>query len=253
METVIKRSRALALLLAAIVAAPALTSCVTRIEETHIFQARRSTGEIVYYRLNISGDTHLANSHYRAGLYDAEALDALFDANAKPDPAKPLGDDANEARRREAVAALASAYYATLQNPEKTPEDIKIAFSRYARGLQSPYVLAAAEAGNDHNSIPAPRRKYTVILSAIASEVEKVIADFAENQDTQKAIIQGIAAMKRKNYIRVSSEKQDVDKSAAFLRDLRAEAEDEGLKNETDAAKKKLSLGKMLESASSVR
>jgi hypothetical protein len=192
--------------------------CATSIHERRIMQATDEGGRVGYYQIQIDGSAKLAKATYRSGLYDPDALDALFGSVQQG------AGDINEVlarRRSEAVDRLAAAYYQRIeQSDEAAP--VELAEWRLALALRSPYLVAA---NRDLAGRAVDRRKYAVILSAKASEIEKAIADFAEAQQTTDAVLTALAAQKRTEFLRVLGESERLGQARAFLARLRADAD----------------------------
>lgn len=137
------------LVLVAVVVATALTTAGcgnTQIRESHILQAVQPDGEIAYYRVQIRGDANLAKTNFRAGLYDAEALDALLTGASSNDTASV--DQTLERNRRVAVSRISAQYYEALGGDSGKVEELQRSL---AQAMKSPYLLAqeAAPGGRD--------------------------------------------------------------------------------------------------------
>lgn len=202
----------------------------TEIRERHIFQSVGPDGKIAYYLLEVRGDAQLAKIHYRAGLYDAEALDALFGVTNKDDTS--TIDGILERRRREAVEKLSSLYYRTLEESDSSEPEIRKIRARFLEAMRSAYLLAEEaqfeeDADNEslNQSVPA-RRKYAIIFSSIASEVEEAIANVAEERETGEQVMAAIAALRRESFLeaRVKSDVLILQRERARAIRARAEA-----------------------------
>lgn len=192
--------------------------CATSIHERRIMQATDEGGRVGYYQIQIDGSAKLAKAAYRCGLYDSAALDALFGSVQQG------AGDINEilARRRsEAVDKLAAAYYQRIEQSDD-PAPVELAEWRLALALRSPYLVAA---DRDVAGRTVDRRKYALILSAKASEIEKAIADFAEAQQTTDAVLTALASQKRMEFLRVQGDSDRLGQALARLARIRTEAE----------------------------
>lgn len=192
--------------------------CATSIHERRILQATDEGGRVGYYQIQIDGSAKLAKATYRSGLYDSDALDALFGSVQQG------AGDINEVlarRRSEAVDRLAAAYYLRIEQSDD-PAPVELAEWRLALALRSPYLVAA---DRDLAGRAVDRRKYALILSAKASEIEKAIADFAEAQQTTDAVLTALASQKRTEFLRVQGDSERLGQARARLGRLRTEAE----------------------------
>jgi hypothetical protein len=198
-----------------------LCGCATRIRETHIFQARdpAGVGEMAYYRVTIEGDADLAKAHYRAGLYDSEALDALL-IGVKTDDANGV-DQILERRRREAISQIASKYYKALEETT-SDEEVSERARRLAKAMLSPYLIPQ-QSGDEY--LAQPRRKFAIIYSALASQVEEAIADFAEEKDTEELVLTALAGIKRESLIDAKVEEEVYERALALLKEIKERAE----------------------------
>lgn len=192
-------------------------ACTTGIHERRILQATDEAGRVGYYQVQIDGSAKLAKTSYRSGLYDSDALDALFGS------VKQEGDihELLARRRSESVDRLAGEYYRAIEQSDD-PAKVDLAERRLALGLRSPYLVAA---DRDLAGRAVDRRKYALILSAKASEIEKAIADFAEAQQTTDVVMAALAAQKRTDFLRVQGETDRLRQAATRLGQLRGEAE----------------------------
>jgi len=178
-----------------ILAATCVACGATSINEQHILQARDQHGHVAYYRVALNADANLAKTNYRAGLYDAAAIDALF-GNASSDD--DTIDETLERRRRAAVDALSKAYYDSLSGEKADRESARKA-------------LETAIA-------PIPRRqKFVVIYSANASAVEQAISDFSEEDDTRNAVVALLAPFKRDDFLAAKSEGESLKRALAVV------------------------------------
>ena len=179
----------------------------TRVSETHMLQARSSTGEVSYYRVRIEASSDMAKTEYRSGLYDAYALDSLFgNADDSAD-----GLEAILARKRvEAVSKAFSDYYAALGQPinEQQMADFE---RRIARSLESPFGVA------DRGSGGRQHRKFAVIYSSNASAVEEAIAGLVEEKETAAGIMSVLAQRERSKHIEAKVESEGLKEVTAKL------------------------------------
>jgi lysyl-tRNA synthetase class II len=194
-------------------------SCgTTAIHERRLMQATDEAGRVGYYKVEIDGSAKLAKESFRSGLYDADALDALFGAVGSGD-----GDvhDVLARRRHEAVDRLAAAYYRTLEE-SREPADVELAEHRLAVALRSPYLVGS---DRDLAGRSVDRRKYALIFSAKASEIEQAIAAIAEEKETSDAVMTALAAQKRGDFLRVQGEAERLRQALARVEAVRAAAE----------------------------
>jgi hypothetical protein len=191
----------------------------TSIKERHVVQAADQQGHTAYYRLSLEADADLAKTNYRAGLYDAAAIDALF-GNVSPD--ENTIDETLERRRREAVDTLSKAYYDSLSRPEQEQ--------------------AAARKALEQALAPVPRRqKFVVVYSANASAVMQAIADFSEEEDTRNAVLSLIAPFKRDDFLSAKSNSEALKRAVAAVvsaREALDKMTDPAAGKEADAAYK---------------
>lgn len=203
----------------AALAAAWCAGCATDIHERRILQATDEAGRVGYYQVQVDGSAKLAKASYRSGLYDSDALDALFGS------VKQEGDihELLARRRGESVDRLAADYYRRIEQSQGVEDtaNVELAERRLALALRSPYLVAA---DRDLAGRAVDRRKYALILSAKASEIEKAIADFAEAQQTTDAVMAALASQKRGEFLRVLGESDRLRQSRARLAQLRAEA-----------------------------
>jgi hypothetical protein len=195
----------------------ACAGCTTAIHDRRILQAADPAGRVGYYKIEVDGSAKLAQSSFRNGLYDADALDALFGAVAQG------GDDVHDVlarRRRDAVDRLAASYYRTVEQSTNTGE-MDFAESRLARALRSPYEVASER---DSAGRLQDRRKYALIFSAKASEIEQAIAAFTEEKETSDAVMTALAAQRRGEFLRVQGEGERLRQALARLVALREQA-----------------------------
>ena len=190
----------------------------TEIRESRVLQAVQEDGEIAYYRLLIEGDANLAKTNYRAGLYDAEALDTLLSGVSESDQS--AVDQVLERRRREAVASISARYYQALENKDDT--EVQELQRRLATAMQSPFLLA--QSGGDAG-VAAPGRKYAIIFSALASVVEEAIANIAEEQETEDLVLAAVAGIQRDKLLDVTVEAEAIDAALARLHAVRQAAD----------------------------
>lgn len=180
-----------------------LSACgTTAITESHIFQTQRGGGDIAYYRVTINADADLAKTSYRAGLYDAAALDAILGGVTSDDTTSV--DAALEKARCDAIKKLADAYYKALAAEPPNADNVRAKELALRTALE-----------------PVPRRqKFAIIFSALASVVEEAIAGIVEEQDTTKTINAAISGLKRDTYIQVKAEGDALAPSVAQLRGI---------------------------------
>jgi hypothetical protein len=221
------------------VALAALTGCKTTIEESRVLQAVQDNGDIAYYRIQLKADAKLAKTHYRAGLYDAEAIDALFGSVKQDD--QDAVDQILERRRREAVSKISAEYYRALEKGESTEGLLK----RLSESMKSPYVTIQ-EVGNKTAS--PPRRKYAIIFSALASAIEEAIANFAEEKETEEITMSAIAGVQRQRLIRTKVDSEGIDAARRRLKAIETDA----LKLQTDSSTYVGDLRRLLDDAASI-
>ena len=190
----------------------------TRIHETHLLQARDAQNNIAYYRVNIKGSANLAKSDYRAGFYDAEALDAVMGEISEQ--AQPLDANFNR-KRQEAVAKLQHDYYQALQDPNTNDEELKGYQRRFARALMAPYEIVE-ESGIE---MSRPREKWAVIFSADATAVEEAMAEFVEGRDSVETVYAAVAALRRDAFIDVAATKNQQESSVLGIAAIKEQVE----------------------------
>ena len=193
----------------------------TRFRESHIMQARDQKGNIAYYRLRISADAQLAKTTYRAGLYDAEALDALMGETSSELAGGDTSDRELARERKDAINQIASQYYGALAKTNILQTQIAELARRLGQALISPYDAAASATPQGQFK---PQRKFAIIFSANASVVEEAIADFVEAKETEDTVNSAVAGLKRDAYIEATVEKQQVDGNKKVLKKLGEDA-----------------------------
>lgn len=194
----------------------------TTIRESHLMMTQDKRGSIAYYRLSLSGDAQLAKTTYRAGLYDAEALDALMGETSSELSGGDTSDQVIIRLRKQAINQIGGQYYTALAQTNTPQTEITELARRMGQAFASPYDVAA-------NATPEgqikPQRKFAIIFSANASIVEEAIADFVESKETQDTLNSAIASVKRDSYIESAVEKQRLDDNKSILKKLEADAE----------------------------
>ncbi len=159
-------------------------------KESRIIQvASAETGRPMYYKLDVWGSTLMAKTHYRAGLYDAAAVDALTGQVTAADADDSI-DHIVWSQRRQAVERILSKLYEIIENPD--PNDSKIRQYRQSLdlALQSPYDLALSR-----------RQKFLAVFSSNASIVATAVAEFAEDKRSEDALMMAIVGDKRRGYL----------------------------------------------------
>jgi hypothetical protein len=164
-------------------------------------QASDAQGHVAYYRVSVDANARLAKTNFRAGLYDAAAVDALFGTMSGDDDTV---DQTLERRRREAVDRLAKAYYDALSGSQTDRENAR-------RALQD--ALA---------TVPR-QQKFVIINSANASAVEEAIADFSEEQDTRNGILSLVAPFKREDFLQAKADADALARTVAVLLQARSD------------------------------
>jgi hypothetical protein len=168
----------------------------------HVYQASDRQGHVAYYRVQIDGSATLAKTSYRSGFYDAAAVDALFGTTSEGDTDSV--DETLERHRRQAVDVLAKQYYDTLAA---------------GKGGETASLQALESAIS-----PIPRdKKFVIIHSANASVVEAAIADFAEEKDTQDAVLSLIAPFKRDDYLQAKADQEALSRTSAIVQKAAAD------------------------------
>ncbi|MDR3457797.1 MAG: hypothetical protein P4N60_10160 [Verrucomicrobiae bacterium] len=199
-----------------------LSGCgTTTIRESHLMATQDNQGNISYYRLTLAGDANMAKTTYRAGLYDAEALDALMGETSSELDGGDTSSQAITRLRKQAINQIGGEYYAALAQTNQSQAQISDLAARLGQAFASPYDVAA-------NATPQglikPQRKFAVIFSANASIVEEAIADMVEAKETQDTVNSAIAGIKRDDFIASSVQKQQVDNNKSILKKVGADA-----------------------------
>lgn len=170
-----------------------------------------------YYKLEVRGSAYLAKTHYRAGLYDAAAVDALtgqITANDEPGNI----DHVLWSKRRKAVEDTFDEFYSTLKENPLNTEKIAECRERIDLVLQSPYELALSN-----------RQKFLAVFSANASVVAQAVAEFMEDKQSEDVILMAIAGEKRRYFITEKARREKIDHIYELLRqaqnDLKASKE----------------------------
>src|ERR1044071_7730164 len=102
-----------------------LSGCgTTTIRESHLMATRDKSGNISYYRLSISGDANLAKTTYRAGLYNAEALDALMGETSSELEGGDTADRVITRLRKQAISEIGGEYYSALARTNASQTEI---------------------------------------------------------------------------------------------------------------------------------
>jgi hypothetical protein len=199
----------------------AIAACgSTTIKEQRIVQAQTQDGEIAYYRLTISADAKLAKSHFRAGLYDADAVDALITGSSgSVSLSNETAGQQLEAERRKAVVALARKYTEDLLANGDGHREI-------AKRLLA--VVRSVYSTPDGDVVYKPSQKYVVIFSAIASVVEEAIASFAEEKETQQLVVASVASGRRSEFLENAARKASLTRKLDRLGALAVEIENLG-------------------------
>lgn len=205
----------------------------TKIRESHILQADDGMGNISYYRVTIAAESTTAKTEWRAGLYDAYALDALFGSPGEQDD---LGLDATLGRKRvQAAAELYDRYVQALRDGV-SPDELRQLEHQFARAIESPFALAERGSGG------TPQRKFTVIYTSNASIVEEAIADVVEDKQTASGVMSLFAEKEREKFLKTEQEREDAAKALGILK---------GVKDEIDP--KQADAGKLREWINRVR
>lgn len=185
----------------------------TQIRESHVFQTRDAGGQVSYYRVRISGDAILAKTHYRAGLYDSEALDSLM-GSPTSEHSKRLVEELQK-KKLAAIRELSDIYYSKLKNG--TDEEVRNAEARLSRAMREP----VEHAGQDDAEAPAVRRKYAIIFSSLASVVEEAIANFAEERETTETVLMALGSQRREEYIAAMAKLEALARIQAQLQEIK--------------------------------
>jgi hypothetical protein len=187
----------------------------TKIEESHLFQVQVPGQPTAYYRLNITGDAKLAKTHFRGGLYDAEAVSELLAGDRDAD--KSIRDSVYgrlEAERRQGITEIAKKYYAAQADPSRSEDEVRRLGERLAAALRGDIATPGGK-----ESIHGEKR-YVIIFSAIASVIEEALASFAEERDTQQLVVASMAGPQRTRYLRERVAAEEVDAARAHVRAL---------------------------------
>jgi hypothetical protein len=169
-------------------------------EESHIIQATSpgDDSQPMYYKMDVSGSACLAKTHYRAGLYDAAAVDALtgqITANDEPGNI----DYVVWIKRRKAVEDAFDEFYTKLKGPFNA-NDISECRDRIDWVLKSPYELASSD-----------RQKFLAVFSANASVVAQAVAEFMEDKQSEDTLMMAIAGEKRREFIMEKARSEKID------------------------------------------
>lgn len=184
----------------------------TEIEETHLVQATDDDGHVSYFKMTLKARSQTAKTEWRAGMYDAYALDSLF-GDTEAGEATAL--DTSLARKRiQASTALYDQYLAALKDKNATPEQLADLERRFARSVESPYTVA--QRGNG-----APQRKYAIIYSSNASVVEEAIAGIVEEKETAQSLMMVFAQKERTAFIKAKSRAKNLEFAYGRLDALR--------------------------------
>ena len=184
-------------------------------EESRIIQVT-SPGDnrLTYYKLEVRGSAYLAKTHYRAGLYDAAAVDALtgqITANDEPGNI----DHVLWSKRRKAVEDTFDEFYSTLKDDPLNSDKIAECRERIDLVLQSPYELALSN-----------RQKFLAVFSANASVVAQAVAEFMEDKQSEDAIMMAIAGDKRRDFITEKVRREKIDHIYELLRQAQNDLEE---------------------------
>lgn len=201
-----------------------------RFTESRIVQARQADGEIAYYRVTLEGAAAQSQSKYRAGLYDAKAVDDLFGQVSILNTDQQAVDQILEQRRRDAVSAIASEYYAELKKADADDTKLKKLEAGLARAMLDPYTAASR---TTDDPVMRPRQKFVIIHSALASVVEEAIAQFAESEETKRLIENTFASYRREQFIMAKVESEGLEAARAHLIQI-ADAMDAALNRRND-------------------
>ncbi|MCG3185349.1 MAG: hypothetical protein ICCCNLDF_03578 [Planctomycetes bacterium] len=202
----------------------------TKLAERHVLQVKDDDGQINYLRVTIEGEAKLAKTHYRAGLYDAQAVDALMGG-----PGDEGTKDLHTTLQRLRIGALnevAGEYFNELQKDTPDLGRLNQLASRVYHLANTPADMIGTEHWTDNgvSFAGAPPRKYVVMFTALASVVEEAIANFVEERKTQEAVMNAIAGPKREEYLRAKARLDQLQRSrktlAAAFASLAAEGAD---------------------------
>jgi hypothetical protein len=186
-------------------------------EESRIIQVTSpGYNQPTYYKLEVRGSAYLAKTHYRAGLYDAAAVDALtgqITANDEPGNI----DYVIWSKRRKAVEDTFDDFYSMLEEEEGYLNEDKINEyrERIDLVLQSPYELALSD-----------RQKFLAVFSANASVVAQAVAEFMEDKQSEDVLMMAIAGDKRRDFITEKARREKIDHIYELLRQAQNDLKD---------------------------
>jgi hypothetical protein len=184
-------------------------------EESRIIQVTSpGDNQPTYYKLEVRGSAYLAKTHYRAGLYDAAAVDALtgqITANDEPGNI----DHVLWSKRRKAVEDTFDEFYSTLKEDPLNSDKIAECRERIDLVLQSPYELALSN-----------RQKFLAVFSANASVVAQTVAEFMEDKQSEDAIMMAIAGDKRRDFITEKARREKINHIYELLRQAQNDLEE---------------------------
>lgn len=191
----------------------------TTIRESHIYQVQDENGRISYYRMSIDADAVLAKTNFRAGLYDAAAIDSLTGG-----PGTQQTDELHQIlhqQRKLALEKVAKRYFELMAKDNLTPTE-KLELSDLGRRT---YFLANTPAdslGTQGDSGLQPAKKLVIVYSVLASVVEEAIAGVVTDRETNRVAMAALSGPKSKEYAELAGRLARVEGLLAELLDAKA-------------------------------
>jgi hypothetical protein len=212
-------------------------------KESHIIQVTSpGDNQPTYYKLDVSGSADMAKTHYRAGLYDAAAVDALTgQVTANDEPGNI--DYVVWSKRRKAVEEAFDEFYKTLKTVPEAPlnaDKITECRERIDLVLKSPYELALSD-----------RQKFLAVFSANASVVAQAVAEFMEDKQSEDTLMMAIAGDKRRDFITEKARRDKIDHIFELLRQSQKDLDLDASKN-LDEDKKAADVNDILKDIASI-
>lgn len=218
----------------------------TTLQEVHTYVARDvEREEFSFVRVTIRGQSLSSKTRYEARWKPAAAVDEYFNADTAP-PVQASTDP--EAKLRDAQGDIVASLAKQLKEAaeERNPEKVRALEEEIARALG---LVRRVKALQTTDATEAPAEKFVIVWSADPDVVFDQIAQVVEKQESEGAILETVAALRRADETR--TEQGDrlaetlwnglLSDSKSLASPLAADAQD------ADAEKARKALAKSLE------
>jgi hypothetical protein len=168
-----------------------------KVEEVYYLAA--TNGEDTnYYRITVKANTQLGVAEYRSGMFPASAVDALFGDVSQEGSAKAsLVRDQLKGQIDAALLQAHKDYETVAKNPETTDEQLqkylatlaRVRFVPFGRDFQVPKSVTIQYDPLKGLTILRSDEKFVWVLSSNPDDVIGSIANFAEQEATEKAVL----------------------------------------------------------------